>query len=123
MGAAGASLALIVSSPFSSTTAPSFNMPSISLPASSGKPKATTQTSPPSAVKKVEKKAVKKAKDPSGYDFSLEQEVKEAEKEVKKTKAEEKKIAAEEKKAEQEAAKAAKAEADAVAAEKKVSDS
>ena len=113
-------MALIVSSPFSSTTAPSFDMPSISLPASSGKPKAATQTSAPSAVKKVEKKAVKKLKDKSGYDFSLEEEVKEAEKEAKKATSEEKKAAAEEKKAEKEAAKAAKAEADAAAAEKKV---
>jgi hypothetical protein len=112
-------LALIVASPFSSPDTPSFTLPSVSLPGPAAKAP-TTATAPASAVKKVEKKAVKKLKKTSPYDFSLEEEVKAAEKEAKKDEEAEKKAAAQAKKDEEAAKKAAEKEAAAVAAEKKV---
>ncbi|KAL3910315.1 MAG: hypothetical protein SGARI_002185 [Bacillariaceae sp.] len=120
LGGAAAALALIVSSPFSSVDTPSFSLPSVSLPGGSSKAPAT-KTSAPSVVKKVEKKQVKKLKNTSPYDFSLEQEVKAAEKEVKKDVAAEKAAAAQVKKDEAAAKAAAKKEAAAAAAESKVS--
>ena len=66
-------------------------------------------------------KKVKKLKNTSPYDFSLEEEVKQAEKEVKKDQDAEKKAAAKAKKDEAAAKKAADKEAAAAAAEKKVS--
>jgi hypothetical protein len=118
LGAAGAALALIISSPFSAQDAPSFSLPTISLPAGSTKAPATA-AAPPSAVKKIEKK-VKKLKSTSPYDFSLEEEVKLEEKEVKKDLEAEKKASAQAKKDEIAAEKAAEKEAAAIDAEKKV---
>lgn len=124
LGAAGASLALIIANPFggmSGPSVPSVKAPAISKPAKKDAP-AKTATAPPAATKKVEKKKVnaqRKAELKSGYDLSLESEVKSEEKAAVKAKAEEKAAEAVVKKDEAAAKEAAKKEEAALEAEKK----
>jgi hypothetical protein len=80
-GAAGA-LGLIISGATSDVmSTPSVSLPSINLPGKSTGG-AKSEAKAPSAVKKVEKK-IKKIKDSSGYDLSLEAKVKGAEADAK----------------------------------------
>jgi hypothetical protein len=124
LGAAGASLALIIANPLGNLNdAPSVKLPSLSKMASSSSTK-DNATAPPTAVKKVEKKklaAQRKSELKSGYDLSLDSEVKKDEKAASKAVAEEKKLAAQAKKDEQKAATAAAKEDKALAKESKVS--
>jgi hypothetical protein len=126
LGAAGASLVLIIANPFGNLNdAPSVKLPSIGKMASTTKDTAgKVATAPPTAVKKVETKklaAQRKAELKSGYDLSLDSEVKKDEKAASKAVAEEKKLASQVKKDEQEAASAAAKEDKALAKESKVS--
>jgi hypothetical protein len=113
LGAAGLSLALIVANPMGSS-APSFTLPSISLP---GGGSATTTTAAPVKAAPVKKQVIK---DPKGYNLSLEAEVKATEVAAKKATKEEKAAIAKMKQAEAAAAKSAAADQAAAAAEKKV---
>ena len=82
IGIATGALGLVLSGATSGFGGPSMPTPSISIPAPT-KSAPAASTAPPSAVKKVEKKAVKKIKTKSGYDLSLEAEVKKAKAEAK----------------------------------------
>ena len=125
MGAAGASLALIILNPFGPLIdgAQSVKLPSLGKMASSSSADKVA-TAPSTAVNKVEKKkvaAIRKAELRSGYDLSLDSEVKKDEKAASKAVAEEKKLAAQVKKDEKKAASAAAKEDKAIAKESQVS--
>ena len=124
MGAAGASLALIITNPFGNLIdAPSVKLPSVNKMASSSSA-GKVATAPSTAVNKVEKKKVaaqRKAELRSGYDLSLDSEVKKDGKAASKAVAEEKRLAAQVKKDEKEASSAAAKEDKAIAKESKVS--
>ena len=78
MGVGAGALGLVLSG---ATSGVSVSGPTVTMPAKSAAG-SVSSTQAPSAVKKVEKK-IKKLKDGSGYDLSLEAEVKSAESEAK----------------------------------------
>ena len=126
LGAAGASLALILANPFANTnnSLPSVKLPSITKAASTKDTTGKTATAPAAAVKKVEKKQIaraRKAELQSGYDLSLDAEVKEDKKAATKASFKERAAEAVAKKDEVAAKEAAKKEDAAIAEEKKAS--